>query len=402
MSARCSRVFSFALLALFAIACESKTDVTHTAVNVDELENEATPVPPKKLDPPPGEPGPILVKIDDKLPTQIFAAASSTDWIAMAFQTDVRDLAQCTQTELPVCFKGYGLITDRRNPNQPQVVQLYESDTQSGARIDDLAAVGNDFVFALNEGVYVGDTHEVSLIVMSSNGDIRRKIQLNRDDFDVTRTVLEPRENHQILVCAAFEPAQGKHGIQCQSLNPMTGQMTAVATIPTSMPVRTLELKVAENRALVAWVEGGFAKIALLDKPNEILELGAAASLKPFIAAGLHDFAVSWLGDDAQMRIDKIPMDTPVKSIDRKTLILNGLDHQNLGGLVAMSEGYLFAFRHKNTQQMALIDPEFEGWSLIDNNASWRALHDYAVLDIQNAHTGKILWQTAESLIVPN
>ncbi|MBO5753735.1 MAG: hypothetical protein J6S69_08625, partial [Proteobacteria bacterium] len=64
----------------------------------------------------------------------------------------------------------------------------------------------------------------------------------------------------------------------------------------------------------------------------------------------------------------------------------------------ATSKGYVFAFRHQNTQQMAIIAPDFERWDLIDNSTKWRMLSDYASLDIQEAHTGKVIWQTVESL----
>ena len=127
--------------------------------------------------------------------------------------------------------------------------------------------------------------------------------------------------------------------------------------------------------------------------------MGQSTALEPRAAAGLNAFAVIWQGDDATMRIDRIPNAQPLAGLQRKTLILSGLDYRSVSGPVAFSQGYVFSFRHMNTQQVALVTPDFSGWHLVGNNKDWRQFGHIASLDIQDAHVGKLTWQTAESLI---
>ena len=390
-----------AALSVATAACESKKEPVQAATQEAAADAApAKPDAPTRLAPPPGEPGPILIRLENNFPTQIFAAAASPETIAFAMQSDARDASLCTATGLQICFRGYGVIVERKNPNQPHIVPLYESDTQSGSRVDDVAAVGNAFVFSINEGRYVGDDHTATLLVANAQGEAVQTVPLSKAGFLVTRTTLNTWDAQQALVCTSFEPQQGKPGIQCQLYRPSDGQFAAAGTISTQMPVRTFEVGVANRRAIVVWIEGGYAKAAFLDSPGVVAELGAASVVTPYIATGLKDFAVSWMGDDAQMHVDGIPAAGDLKALERRTMTLNGLDHQNISGLVPLSEGYLLSFRYRNTPQLAIIDPAFTGWFLLEDNESWRILFDYGVFDIQDAHTGKILWQTAESLVV--
>ena len=71
-----------------------------------------------------------------------------------------------------------------------------------------------------------------------------------------------------------------------------------------------------------------------------------------------------------------------------------------MGALVAVSRVYAFAFRHQNTQQIAIVDADLKSWYLADNSTQWRMFSQYGALDIDNAHNGKFVWQTVESLIL--
>ncbi len=369
----------------------SDSDIAVTA----EPENAA----PRKLPAPPGEQGPILIRLTDNFPTQIFASAASESHIAIALQSDVRDISLCTETELPICFQGMGVVVQRLNPNQPKAVKLYESDTQSGNRIDDVATDGKNFVFALSEGKYVGDTPVAKLVIVDENAAITRDIVLSAPDIHISRISLNTLNDGRILVCKAYERIPGPPGLICEKLDISTGKTSPAATIQTQSPIRNFDISIHDEHILAAWIESGYAYAAFLDTPNDKLELGLATAVKPRIAAGLDDFAVIWQSDDAQTHVDKIPVSGAIKSIQRHSMLLSGLDYRSIGGIVAVSEGYLFAFRHQNTQQMALISTDFKTWNLLNNSNSWRMLSDYASLDIQEAHSGKILWQTAESIV---
>ncbi len=396
------RVFVFCILAsvILCLSCDSKDSPKSATPGaaMDEI-GEVKPAAPRKLPAPPGEPGPVLIRLADSFPTQIFGAAASENKIAIAIQSDTRNIELCPETELPVCFRGIGIITDRLNPNEPKLVQLYESDTQSGARIEGIAAAKDRFVFAINDGVYVGDSHRTQIAIVNAQPQVERKIDLASPDLSVSQISLSSWTNDRVLVCAAFEPVQGKPGVRCEALDPETGKVSPVATISTQNPVRTFSVGTSGEHALVVWVESGHAKAAFLENAGDVLELGLSTTNAPHVAAGLDDFAVVWQGDDALMRVDRIPIAGALKNIDRRTILLNGLDYRTIGGLVAVSEGYLFAFRHQNTQQMALVTADFEGWHLLEDNQVWRMLSGYGSLDIQEAHTGKIFWQTAESLV---
>lgn len=390
---------SFAI-AFLASACDSKDSpkpATTDAAN--QAEDNAQSQVQRKLPAPPGEPGPVLIRMTNSFPTQIFAVAATENHVAFAMQSDVRDVSLCTETELPVCFHGSVLISQRRNPNQPKLVKLYESDTQSGSRMDDAAAAGNKFVIAISEGRYVGDTPVSKLVIVDENAVKEREIILSAPDIQISHISLNPLEDGRVLVCKSFEPIQGNPGLICEKLDPSTGKLTPVATIQTKNPIRSFEIALSEERILAAWIESGIAQTAFLNAPDEKLELGVATALKPHLAAGLNNFAIVWQSDDAQTHVDKLPIDKSIKSIERQTMTLNGLDYRSINGLAAVSEGYLFAFRHQNTQQMALISTDFKSWNLLSNSNNWRMISDYAVIDIQEAHTGKIVWQTAESIV---
>ncbi|MBR4984570.1 MAG: hypothetical protein IKY83_02375 [Proteobacteria bacterium] len=387
-------------LGVFAFSCESKEPPkVPTPDVVVEPETAGAEALPARLPAPPGEAGPILIRMENAFPSQIFASASTEDNIALGLQSDARDISLCTKTELPVCFRGFALVSARMNPNQPKSVVLYESDTQSGSRIDDVAAAGSKFVFALNEGRYVGDTPEARLVVVDENASILRNILISSAEMHISQTVLRPWGDAQVLVCFSFEPVSGKPGIKCSAFDPETGKESAVATVQTKDPVRAFDVGVSEGRALVAWNESGYEKLVYLDSPGDSLELGIATSARPSVAAGLNEFAVAWQGDDALIHVERVPFKVGLKSLERKSLLLGGLDYRTIGSLVAVSDGYVFAFRHQNTQQLALISTSFDEWHLVEHSDSWRMMSGYASLDIQDAHTGKIIWQTVESLI---
>ena len=383
-----------------ACACDSKTPVEAPASEaVVESEAAAGETVPAKLPAPPGEAGPILIRLQSAFPTQIFASAASEQFIALGMQSDTRDVSLCPKTELPVCFRGFAVISERMNPNQTKSVVLYESDTQSGSRVDDVAAVGSRFVFALNEGRYVGDTAEARLVVVDENASILREVSLSSAELHITQAVLRPWGDSQVLVCASFEPSTGRPGIKCDAFDLETGKLSGVATIQAKHPVRSFDIGVSGNRALAVWNEAGYEKAVFLSAPGDSIELGLATAARPSVAAGLDAFAVAWQGDDALIHIDRVPFKADLKSFERKSLILSGIDHRTIGSLVAMSEGYVFAFRHQNTQQLALISTAFDEWHLVEHSDSWRMMGGYASLDIQEAHTGRIIWQTVESLI---
>ncbi len=388
------------IIAASCIGCDGR-DNPKPATQEDSQNLPAEPEveAPRKLEPPPGEPGPVLVRLEKNFPTQIFGAAASESHIAIGLQADARDVTLCPETGLPVCFRGYGVITERLNPNQPQIVDLYEADTQSGNRIDDVAFSGGRFVFSLNEGRYVGDASRARLVIVDEKATIERVVELNQPGIHVSGAKLSSREDGGLVVCMSYESDEERPGVMCESMDMTSGKRTSITAIQTKKPVRTFDVSSSVDRSLVVWMDSGQMRAAFLDNMNEVLELGQSTAMQPYVVAGLDDFAVVWQGDDAQLRVDRIPQQAGMKSVERRTILLNGLDHRSIGGLVAVSEGYLFVFRHQNTQQAALISADFESWHLLENSESWRMMSDYASLDIQEAHTGKIVWQTAESLV---
>ena len=371
------------------------------ADHVDAPKSEEAVQEVRKLPAPPGLPGPFLVRLENRFPTQFFGTAATESHIAIAYQSDARDVSLCPESELQICFHGIAAFAERTNPNHPVTVKLYESDTQSGARIDAVAAAGNRFVFALNEGIYVGDTHKTSLVITDHNGHIERAIDFGQPQAHVVQTALSSYQKQQLIVCRSVEPDDGRQQlfprIVCEFLDVQNSKRSAAATIQVDQPVRSLEVASNGSKSLLAWNEGGKLRVAFLDKPDDAVELGASTALRPLVAVGLDEFAVAWQADDGLMHIDRIPFEGE----ERRSLVLNGVDNRTLGGLVAVSNGYLSTFTHQNTQQVMLVSPDFESWDLVENSSSPRLFSDYASLDITEAHTGKMIWQTAESLVVP-
>ena len=397
------RIFGCVLCLFWLGSCESK-DSPKAATSSQTSQTEvvqAEPELPKVLPPPPGDPGPFLVRMERGFPNHIFGMAATEKQFAIAMQGDARDISLCTKTNLPVCFQGRALIADRTNPNQPVMVDLYESDTQSGSQVDDVAAVGQHFAFAINEGLYVGDTQNASLVLTDGSGHVERNVDLGQSGVRIVKTSLCKYTDAELMMCRGIEPEVKRDQLMpriiCERYLPQNGQRSPVASIQSDQMIRNMDLACNGERALLSWIEAGHAKAAFLDKSNEVMDLGLATAMPPYVAAGFEAFAVAWQGDDGEIRIDRISKDGK----DRKTLLLNGIRHRSVNGLVATSYGYLMAFRHQNTPQVALIAPDFSAWHLVDNSQSWRMFSDYASLDIQDAHTGRMVWQTAESLIQP-
>ena len=383
--------------------CSKQETVPSTVADAEANASEAAAAEDveRKLPSPPGAAGPFMIRLENRFPTQFFGSAATESHIAIAYQSDARDISLCPETELQVCFHGIVVMSERANPNHPVSVKLYESDTQSGSRMDGVVAADNRFVFALNEGIYVGDTPKASLVIVDSSGHIEHAVDIGQPQARVMQTALTGAGKSQVLMCRSIEPNDGRRQlfprIVCEYYDVKSAKRTPAATIQTDEPVRALTLSSNGEKTLIGWVEGGKLKVAMMDATDQAIDLGASTAVRPWIAAGLNEFAVAWQSDDGTTHIDRIPY----TGTERRSLILNGVDFRTLGGLVAVSEGYLSTFTHQNTHQVILVSTDFGSWDLVENSSKPRLFLDYASLEISEAHTGKMVWQTAETLIAP-
>lgn len=390
-----SRLYVAAFAAL--CGCGNSVSIQPSAAPDPALEQPEIVVKPEKLAPPPGNPGPILVRTENLFPNQMFATAATESHIAFAMQSDARDVSLCPKTELPICFLGSAVIAKRVNPNRPKRVILYESDTQSGSRVDDVAADGSRFAFAVREGLYTGDTLQNSVLIVDQDAAILHKISLDKADFHIGQMALTSDQNG-VTLCHAFSH-DFQYGVQCYALDMQAARLDPQQTLTSGSPVRSLSLASANGKILLAWTSAAHAYIANLGDNSRKIDLGPASAMRPQIAAGIDSFAIAWQSDDGRIRIESVPFDGNASK--RQTLTLNGLRDQSIQGLSPVSDGFLFAFRHNNTQQIALVAPDFKSWQLVENPLAWRAFHGLASVDITDAHTGKWIWQTAESLLEP-
>ena len=401
---RMRRILFYSALVFCVFGCDTKSSpnpATPNAVDVDstgahDVEKVAT------LSAPPGEAGPFLVRSDALFPTQIFGFAATETHIAIAMQSDVRDVSQCVQTQLPICFQGAALLTTRRNPNVAMRVDLYESDTQSGARVDGVESVGQYFAFAIRDGVYAGDTPRQSLAIFHQDGTTTARLDLTSPQAKCHQIALAAQEDNRVVVCRALDlnDLKSSHQIDCQSVGIATGKSSHLGSIATQAPVRSLSIIEGFDRILVAWTSNAHAYVAFLDVPDNVIDLGASTAIRPSLARGADRFAIAWQGDDGTFKIDAIYPAKQNRHDTRQTIVLNGVYERSLGALVAFSRGYAFAFRHQNTQQIAIVDADLKSWYLADNSTQWRMFSQYGALDIDNAHNGKFVWQTVESLIL--
>ena len=365
------------------------------AADVQVEAPETQPLAPKQL-PPPGEPGPFLLQITDQFPTQVFGSAATNDYFAVAIQGDVRDETLCPQTHLLTCFRGVAYIVARMNPNTPRLVSLYESDTQSGSRVDDLASASNRFVFAINEGHYAGDSLASSLLVVDQGGTPERTIPLNSQTQTTIQTALVSGEEALSACFVVKENAsQNKTSIRCEEINPVTGSRGTLMNWSFDVPVRSLDIARLHDDLLVVWNAGGHIYASFSDDAQNAVDLGEATTLRPIVAAGHEQFMIAWQDASMQTRVTRLTRSEPPK----KSLALSGVSHRSLGGLVPTTSGFVLAFRYENAQQLAVIEPDLSAWNLVEGSTTWRMLSDYASLDIQEAHQGKIYWQTVDSLI---
>ncbi len=403
VSFRFRLLFVWSAFAICLAGCESKNSVRPVAagdVNA-AAENAREPQKLPVLDPPPGDPGPFLIRLDALFPTQIFGIAATETHVAVAMQSDARDVSLCAQTQLPICFRGTAVIARRRNPNTAQIVDLYESDTQSGARVDDVESVGDYFAFAVRDGIYAGDVPKQTLAVFRQDGSPTAKIDLTVPHADCRQIALAASVDRQIVVCSALDlnDLGASHRISCRSVDAASSKVDDLGHISAQTPVRSLDIATGFGRTLAVWTAQTHAYAAFLDAPEKIVDLGPATAARPSVVCGADRFAVSWQADDGTSVIDAIFPNENDAPRNRQSLILNGATDRSVGPLAAFSRGYAFAFRHQNTQQIGIADPDLGAWHLVSDSDNWRMLGQYGALDVQNAHNGKLIWQTVESLI---
>lgn len=405
-------LFRFRLLcvwiafAMCAAGCDSKSSVHLAAADAADAEAKNAREPQKLpvLDPPPGDPGPFLIRLDTLFPTQIFGVAATESSIAVAMQSDARDVSLCAQTRLPICFRGTAVIARRRNPNTALRIDLYESDTQSGARIDDVESVGDYFAFAVRDGIYAGDIPKQTLAVYRQDGTPTANIDLTAPQADCRQIALAASGDRRFIVCSALDlnDLGASHRIACRSIDAATSKSDDLGHISAQAPVRSLDIATGFGRTLAVWTAQAHAYAAFLDAPENIADLGPATAVRPSVACGADRFAVAWQGDDGTSRIDAIFPNENDAPVNRQSLVLSGAIDRSVGPLAAFSHGYAFAFRHQNTQQIGVADPDLGGWHLVSDSDDYRMFGQYGTLDVQNAHNGKLIWQTVESLIQKN
>lgn len=389
-------VFVCGALCLF-LGC-SRTPESHVVPDTEVPQPEPPP-PPKQL-PPPGNPGPVLLQIATLFPLQIFGTAATPNYFAIATQGDAYDEKLCPLTNRPNCYKGTAYIAPRMNPNEPKLISLYESDTQSGARVEAIAATADRFFFAVTEGLYAGDTRSTTLIVADQTGNVERTLAMNPPRQIVYQMALASSETNvtSCMITNSHEIAVDDAHIRCEQVDAAYGTRTTVLDWAFETPPRSLDIALLKNDLLIAWTAGGRLYAAFSDAPEAVMEFGEAISAGPYLAVGHEQFMLAWLDDKAQTRITRIVRGEPPS----KQLLLNGIMERTLDGLVATVPGFLLSFRYDNSQQLALIEPDLSAWHLVEGKAPWLQLSDYAALDIANAHQGKIVWQTADSLIGEN
>ena len=392
------KVILLAAIVILAGSCGNKAPSDATESSQAAAPGVPEPPPPPKQLPPPGEPGPFLLQMSDLFPTQVFGSAATNDDFAVAFQGEVRDETKCTETQLTVCFPGAAYIAQRMNPNEPKMVKLYESDTQSGACVEDIAAVQDRFVFGVTEGVYAGDIRTSRLVVVDRSATAERVIELNPQGQLVTSLSLAPWEGTQYVACMLTQPElPGRSHIRCEMFDVSSASRKPIFDWPVSVLPRSIAAAAFKGDLLVAWTAGGRLYVAFSDAPENTMDLGPATAARPLIAAGHEQFVIAWQGDDAQTKLVRLTRTTKPS----EALTLNGVDHRSLGGLVATVPGFVLAFRYGSAQQLAVIEPDLSAWYLAEGSKSWRLLSGYGALNIQDAHQGKLIWQTAESLIEP-
>ncbi len=390
-------------LAAMSVACSSGTPPQNAQ---DQLADPSSSVHVQapELPDPPGPPGPFLIRLQDLFPTQIFDSAATPTHIAMAMQSDARDMSLCPVTGLPICYLGSAVIASRQNPSAVARVQLYESDTQSGSAIDDAIATDSRFIFAIREGMYVGDSPAASVAIVNQNAQIEHRIDMAGENIELSQIALASDTDDAFVACSSrtLRGISKSYDIQCDRIEVRTGRRIPVHTFRLSSPARAVALATLHAQTLVTWISHGHAFAAWLHAPQTVADLGPVTAMRPKLAAGLDDVAVMVQTDDAFIRVERFSPNEDISSNQRPYLLLNGVRYRSIHGPVAVRQGFVIAFRYDNTQQIALIDKNFKTWHIVENPLSWRRFDDVGTIDISEAHAGKFLWQTAQSALTDN
>ncbi|MFA5623584.1 MAG: hypothetical protein WC966_00810 [Bradymonadales bacterium] len=379
-------------LALLFFACSKTTVqklVSHEA-DTPEVGDESKL--PAQLAPP-GAAGPFIAQLDSKFPSRVFATAANISHFSVAYQSDVGDITQCTETQINVCFKGYLSIVTRTNPAKIKTVEIYESDTQSGAQIIDLLATQNGFAILYNNGRYIGDETQNHLLFMNNNGEptLNVPLELEQQGALVAAANMLPDDN--IILCSAHNRSISS-SVTCQKVY-ASGKMSKIVEISSPSPLRQLAVISSKERQLLAYLNADGLQLVFLDDTTNTTKLGFATTHKPQLAYGHGAFLLLWQDDKAQLNAVRIEDDGQ----QSKTLTLAGLQYHVAQGLAAVPQGFLFAVNAGKVSEIGLLNPRANSWYLLDNSNAVRLISVISSLDIQNARLGRFVWQSAASLI---
>lgn len=385
------RFYIILLLCLLLSACSKTpghTDATSELPADTQAQANTIPI----QSPPPGDPGPFIVQLQDKLPSRIFSVAANISHIAITYQTDVSDITQCLDTQINVCFKGFLTLATRQNPSQQKTIEIYESDTQSGAQILDLIPTQDGFALLYNNGRYVGDETQNRLLMLSNNGEPSLNVTLEEQSSKLVASLASLADDN-ILLCTAKNSATPPQ-INCQKLYP-TGKMEPIAQLSSPTTIHHLTIAASKQKLLLAYTNASGLHAVFLDAPQQSIDFGPTTAQKPLIAQGHGAFLLMWQDDQAQLRASRIQDDAQHTT----PITLAGLQYQLPQGLAAVPAGFLFAVNEGKMSNVALINPTADTWFLLDNSNVVRLIQGISALNIQNARLGKLVWQTAASLV---
>lgn len=384
------------VLSMALMGCSKSTILSH-GDEVDAEEEGAAPRYPV-FAPPPGAPGPFVVQLHQKRPSFVFGTAANVTHFAITYQTDLGG-DNCGIDGLNVCFKGFLLIAERKNPSKFELVELYESDTQSGAHIDELHDTHDGFVVLLREGRYVGDDLVSRLVFVQNDGRIQSQSPLEFDHVEVKQASGAVLADGSVLVCALkSEERQSQNEISeritCKKIF-SSGKAERVHGVQAENPVHFVKVATHAKSTLLLWQTGKRLKASLLENPKHVIDLGYSTAKSASVIYGHGAYLTIWQDDQGHVHSVRIEEDGSLS----ERLTLAGLQYNLPDAISAVPAGFLFAVNVGKRSDIGLIEPSNEKWHLLSNSEYLRKISGISALHIQNARQGMFIWQTADSLV---
>ena len=364
---------------------------------------------------PPGEAGPFAIsefigEVND------YGYAAATVSSALVIYRAVVPGKECVEGRAERCTQWLAALRPRQADAVARSVRLFESDTPSGARLEDVAGGLKRFAIVGREGIYEGDTRRLLFKMLDEHGRHINGASLVPDDVLSYGGAVTHVGKDRFLACWSGPPRARGTGLRddlrvwCRLLGSNGRAQERVEATKGLKKGRFLVPALAwrGDRGLIAWVRNETLEVRSvsvdgLDKkaqPVAISADGQAVPKTPLLVAGHGGYLVIWQAPNGRLQLRRLDKNGEPEGA------IAGV-HETLAryvfpdGAAALPEGFMLSVRSGGGSRVLLISPTGQGIREIPRKkGASRLLFDgISALHVYVEPAFRLKWRLAASLI---